>query len=190
MRTDGDRRDEPATTTPWLVNNILFGYEGDKHTENESERKQHFLQHKKKHSSTKEAYTDGSKSTGKKVGYAAIFTDTTRRGALLEEASIYTAEITAMKEIKEREEIRWVIYKDSLSSMLAIENNRENHPILNQIYDILTDLHNKKNSSCYVKSLHTYELKETKKQTSSKTDNRYTRDDHNKTTLFRLLPDN
>ena len=26
--------------------------------------------------------------------------------------------------------------------MLAIENNRENHPILNQIYDILTELHN------------------------------------------------
>ena len=45
-----------------------------------------------------------------------------------------------MKEIKEREEIRWVIYTDSLSSMLAIENNRENNPILNQIYDILTEL--------------------------------------------------
>ena len=26
--------------------------------------------------------------------------------------------------------------------MLAIENNRENHPIWNQIYDILAELHN------------------------------------------------
>ena len=26
--------------------------------------------------------------------------------------------------------------------MLAIENNREKHPILNRIYDILTELHN------------------------------------------------
>ena len=26
--------------------------------------------------------------------------------------------------------------------MLAIENNRKNHPILNQIYDILAELHN------------------------------------------------
>ena len=26
--------------------------------------------------------------------------------------------------------------------MLTIENNRENHPILNQIYDILTELQN------------------------------------------------
>ena len=38
-----------------------------------------------------------------KVGYAAIFTDSTRRGALPEEASIHTAEMTEMKEIKERE---------------------------------------------------------------------------------------
>ena len=33
--------------------------------------------------------------------------------------------MTAFKEIKEREDIRWVIYTDSLSSMLAIENNRK-----------------------------------------------------------------
>ena len=39
----------------------------------------------------------------------------------------------AMKEIQIREDMRWVIYTDSLSSMLAIKNNRENHPILNQI---------------------------------------------------------
>ena len=32
-----------------------------------------------------------------------------------EEASIHTAEMTAMKEIKEREDIRRVIYTDSLS---------------------------------------------------------------------------
>ena len=66
-----------------------------------SEKRQHFLQHKEKHISSKEAYTDGSKSTGRKVGYTAVFTDTTRRGVLPEEASIHTAEMTAMKEIKE-----------------------------------------------------------------------------------------
>ena len=37
------------------------------------------LQHKEKHKDTKEAYTDGSKSTGRKVGFAAVFTDITRR---------------------------------------------------------------------------------------------------------------
>ena len=45
-----------------------------------------------------------------------------------------------IKKIKERKEIRWVIYTDSLSSMLAIKINRENHPILNQINDILAEL--------------------------------------------------
>ena len=44
---------------PWLVNNKLFSYEGEKHTGNESKRKQH----KGKHSSSKETYTDGSKTT-------------------------------------------------------------------------------------------------------------------------------
>ena len=46
---------------------------------NESERKQRFLQHKGNHSNSKEAYTDGLKSTGREEGYAAVFTDTSRR---------------------------------------------------------------------------------------------------------------
>ena len=74
---------------------------------------------------------DESKSTGQKVGYAAVFMDTTRRGALPEEASIHTAEMIAMKEIKEKKDIRWVIYTDLLRSMLSIENNKKNHLILN-----------------------------------------------------------
>ena len=40
--------------------------------------------------------------------------------------------------------MRWMIYTDSLSSMLTIENNRENHPILNQILDILAELYNQR----------------------------------------------
>ena len=77
-----------------MVNNILFCYEGDKHTGNESEKKQHFLQHKEKHSSSKEAYTYGSKSAGRKVGLATVFANITRRGALPKEASIHPAEMT------------------------------------------------------------------------------------------------
>ena len=119
----------------WLVNKILFCYEGETHTENDSERKQHFLQHKGKHINNKEVYTDGSMSTRRKVGIAVVFADSTRRGALPEEASIHTV--------------------DSLSSMLAIENKRESYPILNQIYDILAELYNQRNRSIYVKSLHT-----------------------------------
>ena len=62
--------------------NILFCYD--------RERKQHFLQHKGNHSNNKEDYTDGSKSTGRKVDFAAVFTDITRREALPEEAPIHT----------------------------------------------------------------------------------------------------
>ena len=47
----------------------------------------------------------------------------------------------AMRDIQKREDMRWVIYTDLLNSMLVIENNRENHPILNQIYNILAELH-------------------------------------------------
>ena len=90
----------------WLVNNILFCYEGDKNTRNESESNQHFLQYKGKYGSSKEDYTARSKSTGMKIGYAAVFTDTTKRGTLSEEASIHTAGMTAMEEIKEIEDIR------------------------------------------------------------------------------------
>ena len=46
-----------------------------------------------------------------------------------------------MREIQKREDMRRVIYTDSLSLTLCIENIRENHPILNQIYDILTELY-------------------------------------------------
>ena len=41
-----------------------------------------------------------------------------------------------------REDMRWVVYTDSLSPMLVIENKRENHPILNQMYNTLAELHN------------------------------------------------
>ena len=55
----------------WLVNNILFCYEGETHTGNDSERKQ-------------EVYTDGLKSTGRKVGFATVFADIISREALAE----------------------------------------------------------------------------------------------------------
>ena len=57
----------------------LFCYEEETHIGNDSKRKQHFLQHKGNHSNNKEAYTDKSKSTERKVGFAAVFVDITRR---------------------------------------------------------------------------------------------------------------
>ena len=56
----------------------------------------------------------------------------------------------AMREKKNRKDMRWVIYTDSLISILAIEKNRENH----QIYNILVELYKQGNRSFYAKSLH------------------------------------
>ena len=69
---------------------------------------------KKKHNNNKETNMDGSKSTGMEGRYCSSIrkhANITRREALPEEASIHTIEMTAMKELKEREDIRWVIYK-------------------------------------------------------------------------------
>ena len=71
------------TQPPWLVNNNT-----------------------KRNSNNKEAYTYRSKSTGRKVDYDAVFTDFTRRGTLPGEASIHRAEMTAMKKVKNRKNVR------------------------------------------------------------------------------------
>ena len=54
---------------------------------------------KEKHIKNKEVYIDESKSTGRKVGFAAGFADITRRRALLEEASFHAGKVTAVKTI-------------------------------------------------------------------------------------------
>ena len=60
--------------------------------------------------------------------------------------------MTAIKVALKKIHKIWVIYTNSQSSMQSIEYNRENHPILNQIYDILAELQaqNKKIILCKV----------------------------------------
>ena len=54
-RGEGNRIDKSDTATPWMVNNIIFCYDREKHTGNDSKRKQHFLEHQANHSNFKEA---------------------------------------------------------------------------------------------------------------------------------------
>ena len=77
--------------------NVKLYYGGNSPTNNDNEKKQHFLQQKETHKNTKEDYTYGSKSIGKEVSFAVVFTDITRREALPEEASIHTAQMIAIK---------------------------------------------------------------------------------------------
>ena len=60
----------------WLINNVHFCYDKNSPANNDNEKK-HFLQHKERHKNTKKVYKDGSNSTGRKVGFAAVFTDIT-----------------------------------------------------------------------------------------------------------------
>ena len=83
--------------------NILLWFR--KTHKNDNERKQQFLQHKGDHSNNKEAYTDGSKSTERKVGFPDVFMYITTRETILKEASIHTAEITALRGKQKKEEI-------------------------------------------------------------------------------------
>ena len=53
-----------------------------------NDKKNHFLQLKENDRNIKEAYKDGSKSIGKKVGFATVFTDITKIGTLPEKTSI------------------------------------------------------------------------------------------------------
>ena len=87
---------------------MLFCYDGETSTGNDSQRKHHFLQHKEKQNN-KVTYTDGSKYIGRKVCISVVFADITRTGAIPEEASIHTAEMIAMRKIQKREDKRWVI---------------------------------------------------------------------------------
>ena len=98
-----------------MVNNIFFCYEGETHTWHDSEKTQSFLQDKEKYGNNKKAHTDGLNIMGRKVGFAALFADIVKREALPNEASILTDKITALREIHEREDKRWVIYTDLLS---------------------------------------------------------------------------
>ena len=74
--------DHQAQQHPWLLNDISFCYDRELPANNDNKKK-HFLQHKEKHKNIKEAYTDGLKSIGKMVSFAAVFTDITRRGLCL-----------------------------------------------------------------------------------------------------------
>ena len=51
-------------------------------TKTDDEKKQYFLKHILKHKINKEAYMDSFKSKEKKVGFAAVFLNIGRRGAL------------------------------------------------------------------------------------------------------------
>ena len=60
-------------------------------------------------SKSREVYTDGSKSMGKKVGSAVVFTDITRRGALHEKKPLFTLPIkVTLKEYHKKKKTKYM----------------------------------------------------------------------------------
>ena len=84
----------------WLVNNIFFCYEGETYTRNDNEK-------------NNTSYNKITKSKGNKSRLCSNFLDIIRKETLPDEASIHIIEMTAIKtalrEIRKRENQRWVI---------------------------------------------------------------------------------
>ena len=88
-------------------------------------------------------YTDGSK-TQDGVGSAAVFPNTRETLKLPTQATIFTAELTAIKMALKRAKDQignsFTIFSDSRSAVQAIQRLNNNHPLVVDIYEILIEL--------------------------------------------------
>ena len=88
-------------------------------------------------------YTDGSK-TDAGVGCAFVMGLTTRSFTLPSHATVYTSELIAIHKalsfIEVCEGLRYVIFSDSLSSLLALMAFNPSHPLLQDVLGLLTSL--------------------------------------------------
>ena len=86
-------------------------------------------------------YTDGSKD-GNRVGCAAIFKDTHLKQRLPDNASIFTAELKAidlaLDAVSESEDREFIIFSDSLSVLVSLQNKKLDNPL---IINVLHSLH-------------------------------------------------
>ena len=115
-----------------------------KNVYSERERKQLFTAHLTiEHCGSYCIFTDGSK-TEEGVGYTCISDSETIASRLPNEASIFTAELVAIREAlkicSEREECSFTVCSDSRSSLAAIEHRNSTHPIVSQIQSHIIQL--------------------------------------------------
>ena len=116
-----------------------------------------FLDHDQIHLNSIKIYTDGSK-TPNGVGFAIIHENSSYAGRLSNNASIFTAELTALKfsleVISTIQGHHFTVYTDSYSALMAINQYNPQHPIVQQILERLYQLSNRhKNINfCWVPS--------------------------------------
>ena len=111
----------------------------------------------RQHDNSTHIYTDGS-VTNTGTGYAIIHGNSTVKHRMPQEATIFTAELTAIDKslsvISTLPQQRFSIFTDSLSSLETIKQYNNNHPIVLRIQDKLLKLldNNKHVSLCWVPS--------------------------------------
>ena len=119
-----------------------------KKSKSDEEIKTCFLEHDQIHSNSMKIYTDGSK-TSDGVGCAVIYKDCSHVGRLANNASIFTAELTALCKsleiINSLQDLNYTIYCDSYSALMAIKQYNPRHPILQRIQYWLYKLSKSKN---------------------------------------------
>ena len=112
---------------------------------------QKFNEIKDDHSYCTPVYTDGSKDNDR-VGCGAIINNLSIKQRLLSNASIFTAEATAidlaLDAITESNDDHFIIFSDSLSVLLSLKNKKMDNPL---ILKLLQKLHN---LSCAHKTVH------------------------------------
>ena len=145
---------------PWLlqvVNTCQKGAGDSKQKTTISQLKQNFLAHMCTHMSTNHIYTDGSKST-EGVGFGVVYGNSLEsciRGTLPMEATIFTAELQAIKAalniIETSNNKRWTIFSDSQASIKAIAQQNPKHPLVKTIQTIMIQLQTKNKEICFCK---------------------------------------
>ena len=101
-----------------------------------------FAEIKSYYSDHRAIYTDGSK-TEKRVAAAATSNNLSAQVRLPGNASIFTAELQALKMafniVKNCDEDRFIIFCDSLSSLQALDGNNCDHPFIQDILKLFND---------------------------------------------------
>ena len=104
---------------------------------------QKFNEIKNEHSNCTPIYTDGSKDNDR-VGCGTIIDNSSFKQRLPSNASIFTAEVTAidlaLDAITESDDDHFIIFSDSLSTLLSLHNMKLDNPVILKLLDKLHHL--------------------------------------------------
>ena len=131
---------------PWTVPDVVFCHYVSPYRDSAPEQclRSVFLDHRDAaHSTAYAVYTDGSKSN-RGVGYSAVSNDWTDGGSLPGTASIFSAELLAIKTAlqsildKEAQRKEIVIFSDSRAALEALKGLCPSHPFVSSVLKLIS----------------------------------------------------